>query len=48
MYQQYPRMGPVVPSTGYTREQLQSLEETLNRVLADTVVIASPARIEER
>jgi len=47
MYQRYPHMGPVVPSTGYTREQLQSLEETLNRVPADTVVIASPARIEE-
>jgi len=46
MYQQYPHMGPVVPSTGYTGEQLRSLEETLNRVPADTVIVASPARIE--
>ncbi|HID41419.1 MAG TPA: GTPase, partial [Pyrodictium sp.] len=35
-----------VPSTGYTGEQLRSLEETLNRVPADTVIVASPARIE--
>ncbi|ABM81222.1 cyclic 2,3-diphosphoglycerate synthase [Hyperthermus butylicus] len=47
MYETYRHMGPVVPSTGYTSEQLRHLEETLNRVPADVVVIASPARIEK-
>ncbi|KSW12734.1 GTPase [Pyrodictium occultum] len=46
MYRRYPHIGPVVPSTGYTREQLRSLEETLNSVPADAIVVASPARIE--
>ena len=47
MYQEYPHLGPVVPSTGYTKKQLSDLQETLNRVPADAVVIASPARIED-
>ena len=47
MYQRYPHMGPVVPSTGYTEQQLRDLEETLKRVPADTVLVASPARIED-
>jgi predicted GTPase len=47
MYEEYPHMGPVVPSTGYTQQQLKDLEETLRRVPADTVIVASPARIEE-
>jgi len=42
MYEDYPHMGPVVPSTGYTREQLRDLEETLNRVEADVIVNGSP------
>jgi len=46
MYEQYPHLGPVVPSTGYTQQQLRDLEETLRRVPAETVVVASPARIE--
>ncbi len=47
MYEKYPHMGPVVPSTGYTERQLRDLEETLRRTPADAVIIASPARIEE-
>jgi predicted GTPase len=47
MYQEYPHMGPVVPSTGYSADQLRDLEETLRRVPADVVVIATPARIEK-
>ncbi len=46
MYEEYPHMGPVVPSTGYTEEQLRDLEETIRRVPADAVIIATPARIE--
>jgi len=47
MYEEYPHMGPVVPSTGYTQQQLRDLEETLRRVPADAVLVASPARIED-
>jgi predicted GTPase len=47
MYEEYKHMGPVVPSTGYTEKQLKDLEETLKRVPADIVVIASTARIED-
>ena len=47
MYREYPHLGPVVPSTGYTKKQLSDLQETLNRVPADAVIIASPARIED-
>ncbi len=47
MYEEYPHMGPVVPTTGYTPEQLKHLEETLRRIPAEVVVVATPARIEE-
>ncbi len=47
MYEEYKHMGPIVPSTGYTQKQLKDLEETLKRVPADIIVIASTARIED-
>ncbi len=46
VYERYPHLGPVVPSMGYTAEELRSLEETLNRIPADYVVSATPASIE--
>lgn len=45
MYQEYPHMKEVLPSTGYTPEQLRDLEETIRRADADAVVIGSPADI---
>ncbi|MCE4617028.1 MAG: cyclic 2,3-diphosphoglycerate synthase [Desulfurococcales archaeon] len=45
MYREYKHLGPVVPSTGYTKRQLRDLEETLNRVPADTVILGTPADI---
>ncbi len=45
MYEEYPHMGPVVPSTGYAPEQLKDLEKTLNSVDADVVVLGTPADI---
>ncbi len=47
MYEEYPHMGPVVPTTGYTPDQLKDLEETINRIPADAVIIATPAKIEK-
>jgi len=38
-------MGPVLPSTGYTPEQLRELEKTLNNVPADAVILATPSDI---
>ncbi len=45
MYEEYPHMGPVVPSTGYAPEQLRDLEKTLNNIDADVVVLGTPADI---
>ncbi|MCI4436448.1 MAG: GTPase [Ignisphaera sp.] len=45
IYDKYPHMGPVVPSTGYTPEQLRDLEETLNRINADIIINASPSNL---
>jgi len=38
-------MKEVLPSTGYTPEQLRDLEETVKRVPADVVVLGTPADI---
>lgn len=46
MYKEYPHMGPVVPSTGYTPEQIRDLEETINSVPADVVVSGTPIRLD--
>ena len=45
MYEEYPHMGPVVPSTGYAPDQLKDLEKTLNSIEADVVVLGTPADI---
>ncbi|MGC8982184.1 MAG: cyclic 2,3-diphosphoglycerate synthase [Desulfurococcaceae archaeon] len=45
IYAEYPHMGPVLPSTGYTPEQLIELEKTLNDVPADAVILATPSDI---
>ncbi len=42
MYKEYPHMDKVVPSTGYTPEQIRDLEETLNSIPADVVVSGTP------
>jgi len=45
VYEEYPHMGPVLPSTGYTPEQLKELEETIKRVPADAIVLGTPSDI---
>jgi len=42
MYREYPHMAEVVPSTGYTPEQIRDLEETLRSVPADVIVSGTP------
>jgi len=43
IYEEYKHMGPVLPSTGYTIEQLRELEETVNNIPADVVVLGTPS-----
>lgn len=45
IYMQYPHIGPVLPSTGYTPDQLRELEETINKTPADVVVLGTPSDI---
>ncbi len=45
IYSMYPHMGPVLPSTGYTPDQLRELEETIRNVPADVVVLGTPSDI---
>jgi predicted GTPase len=45
VYEEY-GTGPVLPSLGYTPEQKRDLEETIRRVDADVVLLATPAKIE--
>jgi len=45
LYETYTHMKEVLPSTGYTPEQLRDLEETIRRTPADAVVLGTPADI---
>ncbi|WP_276814401.1 cyclic 2,3-diphosphoglycerate synthase [Desulfurococcus amylolyticus] len=45
IYEEYPHMGPVLPSTGYRPEQLKELEETIRRAPVDAVVLGTPSDI---
>lgn len=45
IYDRY-QIGPVLPSLGYTPEQKRDLEETIRRIDADCVLVATPARLE--
>lgn len=45
IYEEYPHMGPVLPSTGYTPEQLRELEKTINKAPVDAVVLGTPSDI---
>ncbi len=45
MYRKYKHIGPVIPSTGYTREQLRDLEETLRNIDAEAIVLGTPSDI---
>ena len=42
VYEEYKHIGPVLPAMGYSPAQLRELEETINRVPADSVVLGTP------
>ncbi len=41
-YRQYPNIGPVLPSMGYSKQQMKDLEATIEKTPCDLVVIATP------
>ncbi|MCD6487867.1 MAG: GTPase [Desulfurococcales archaeon] len=45
LYEKYPHMSAVLPSLGYTKEQLRDLEETLKRIPADTIILGTPSDV---
>ncbi len=45
IYEAYNHIGPVLPSIGYTKQQLNDLEETINSIRCDVVVLGTPADI---
>lgn len=42
IFESYPKTGPVLPAMGYGEAQVAELAETIRRVPADVVVVASP------
>ncbi|RKY98326.1 MAG: GTPase, partial [Candidatus Hydrothermota bacterium] len=41
----YQQIGALLPAMGYSKEQLQELEETINKTPADLVVVATPINL---
>ena len=41
-FAQYPTTGPVLPAMGYSQEQTNELEETINATPCDLVIVATP------
>jgi predicted GTPase len=41
-FSKYPNIGPLLPATGYSKEQIDDLEKTIHRVDADLVLIGTP------
>ncbi len=48
VYEQYPHIGNVLPAMGYSEEQIQDLEETIQKANCDSVVIATPADLRRK
>ncbi len=44
-YEKYPHVTEVLPALGYGEKQLKELEETINKVPADVVVVATPVNL---
>ena len=44
-YRRYPHIGPVLPAMGYSREQIQELEQTIAASDADLVLFATPMHL---
>jgi predicted GTPase len=47
-YEKFPWLGPVMPALGYSHEQLQELQNSINQVNCDAVLIGTPADLRKR
>ncbi len=45
VFQTYPHIGPILPSMGYSQEQIKDLEMTINNVHCDLVLFATPIQL---
>ena len=41
-FKKYPDIGNLLPAMGYSSQQIKDLEETINKVPADTIVVGTP------
>lgn len=46
IYKNYPHIGPILPAIGYNSSQLRDLEQTISRIECDTIILGTPASIE--
>ncbi|MGA1974376.1 MAG: GTP-binding protein [Conexivisphaerales archaeon] len=44
-YSKFRQMGPVMPSLGYSKEQLKDLQDSINGVPCDAVLLGTPANL---
>ncbi|MBU2633283.1 cyclic 2,3-diphosphoglycerate synthase [Patescibacteria group bacterium] len=47
IFEKYTHMGKILPAMGYSKKQIKELEDTINKADCDSVVLATPARIEK-
>lgn len=47
-YEKFPWIGPVIPALGYSKEQVQELQDSINRVNCDAVILGTPADLRTR
>ena len=47
-FEKFPWMGQVMPALGYSREQVQELEDSINQVDCDAVLLGTPADLRRR
>jgi predicted GTPase len=41
-FEKYPQTGPLLPAMGYSEQQIQELEKTINATPCDVVIVATP------
>jgi predicted GTPase len=41
-FEKYPQTGPLLPAMGYSEQQIEELEETINATPCDIVIVATP------
>ena len=47
VFENYPHMEKILPAMGYGKKQMRELEKVINRAKCDSVVLATPARLEK-